>query len=130
MGREENAALVTAFFKAFAARDMEQISHLLEPGVTWTTPGRSALGATRQGPAEVVAQLNRSTELTDGTYKADVNDLLSSEEGVVVHYTGSGERHGEAFSFEGLLHFSIRGGRIFSVAFAPLDPQEFDRIWS
>jgi ketosteroid isomerase-like protein len=109
---------------------MEEITDLLDPDVTWTTPGRSALAATRKGPDEVIAQLRKSGELSNGTYRAIVHDALSSEKGVVVHYTGSGARGGQDFSFDGLLHFSIRDGRIGAVAFAPLDPEAFDRIWS
>lgn len=130
MGPAENSTLVTEFFKAFAASDTDRITALLDPEVTWTTPGRNALAATRKGPTEVIAQLNRSAELTDGTYEADVHDLLSSESGVVVHYTGSGVRSGQAFSTGGLLHFLIVDGLILRVNFAPLDPVEFDRIWS
>jgi ketosteroid isomerase-like protein len=98
--------------------------------VTWATPGHSALAANREGAHQVIAQLGRSTELSDGTYRTAVHDVLSSEKGVVVHYTGTGVRGGENFSFDGLLHFSIQGGRISAVAFAPLDPEEFDRVWS
>jgi ketosteroid isomerase-like protein len=127
---EDNAALIEQFFEAFAAGDSDRLESLMAPGVTWATPGRNVLAATRTGPAEVIAQLNRSAELTQGTYRAKAHDLLASQKGAVVHYTGSGTRQGQAFSFEGLLHFTVADGRITRARFAPLDPEEFDRIWS
>lgn len=72
----ENAELIRRLFDAFAAGDLETINQALAANDQSRTPGQSQLAGTVVGREAVIAQLGRSREVSEGSYRIEVEDFL------------------------------------------------------
>lgn len=125
-----NAKLLRRLFDSFGARDMETIRASLADEVRWHTPGQSLLAGSWAGREAVLAQLSRSAELTAGTYRVEVEDVMASDRHATVLYRGRGSRLDRDLDLRHLALYEIAEGRIVEVRIAPLDQHAFDEFWS
>lgn len=125
-----NAELVVALFDAFAAGDLVAIEAALAPSVTSHTPGRNALAGTARGRDAVLGQLRRSAELSNGTYRVVVEDVMASDRHAAVLYRATGTRAGRRLDLRHLALYAIERARITEVWFTPMDQAVFDRFWA
>jgi ketosteroid isomerase-like protein len=125
-----NAELLTRLFAAFAADDMETIDAALAPGVRLHTPGTGVLAGTVHGRAAVLAHLRRSHELTDGTYRTEVEDVLDGEHHAAALYRATGERLGRSLDIRMLALYAIEDGAVSEIWFTPLAHSAFEAFWA
>ncbi len=59
---------VRKFFQSLSDETLDDVDHLLAPGVTYTVPGRSSLSGVFRGPAEVKRHLAQLLALSAKTY--------------------------------------------------------------
>jgi ketosteroid isomerase-like protein len=126
----ENADLIRRLFGAFAAGDLETINQALADGVQSHTPGESLIAGTAVGREAVIAQLGRSRELSGGTYRIEVEDVLGGETHAAAVYRGRATRDGRSLDLRHIALYRIEHGRITKIWFTPLDQTAFDRFWS
>lgn len=126
----DNADLIAALFDAFARRDLAAIEAALSPDVRSHTPGTNLLAGTAAGREAVLEQLGRSAELTDGTYKVEVEDMMAGKRHAAALYRATGEREGRSLDLQHLALYRIEGDRVAEVWFTPLDQATFDEFWS
>lgn len=124
-----NAALLRRLFAAYAAGDLDAVGAALTSDVVWETPGRSALAGRRVGVEAVVDQLGRAAALSDGTYRAEVRDVLASDAHAVVLYTGTATRAGRTAALD-VVVYTVADGRITHVRAIPADAAAFDAFWT
>jgi ketosteroid isomerase-like protein len=122
--------LLQRLFAAFAAHDLDAIGEALHADVVWETAGRSRLAGRRVGVGAVLSQLARSSELSGGTYRIEVEDIAAGEDHAVVLYRGHATVGGRAASFGMVNVYAIADGRITSVQAVPVDLYAFDEFWS
>lgn len=125
-----NAELLRAVLAAFAARDMSALSLLVAEDVVWHTPGRNLLSGDRSGRDDVVAHLGRVIELTDGTYRAELLDILASDARAAAFYRATGRRAGRNLDVHVLLLCEIRDQQIAKAFATPLDQHAFDTFFA
>jgi hypothetical protein len=82
------------------------------------------------GRDAVLRQLRRSAELSDGTYRIAVEDVMASDRHVTVLYRASGSRAGRLLDLRHLALYAIENDRIGEVWFMPMDQYAFDDFWS
>jgi ketosteroid isomerase-like protein len=126
----ENAALIRRLFDAFAAGDLETINQALAADVQSHTPGHSQLAGTVVGREAVIAHLGRSRELSAGTYRIEIEDILGGEGHAAAVYRGLGARHGRQLDLRHIALYRIEHSRIAEIWFTPLDQNSFDQFWS
>jgi uncharacterized protein len=127
---ERNARLLRELFIAFEGGGIERIGASFTEDVRWTTPGRSRLAGELAGREAVLAQLARSSELSGGTYRVAVEDVMASDAHASVLYRGTGSRLGRSLDLRHLALYDIAGGMISAVRVVPLDQYAFDEFWS
>jgi ketosteroid isomerase-like protein len=125
-----NARLLRELFAAFESGEIERIGASFTEDVRWTTPGRSQLAGRFAGREAVLAQLVRSAELSGGTYRVAVEDIMASDARASVLYRGTGSRLGRSLDLCHLALYGIAGGMISAVRVAPMDQYAFDEFWS
>jgi ketosteroid isomerase-like protein len=125
-----NADVLRAFFAAFTGGDVAAIEHLLSPDARSHTPGNSLLAGHRSGRDEVLAHLGRSGELSGGTYRLEMLDVLDGEHHAAAVYRGTAEREGRSLDVVHVALYAIADGRITEAWFTPLDQDRFDEFWS
>jgi ketosteroid isomerase-like protein len=59
---------VRKFFLSLSNEQLDEVDHLLSPGITYTVPGKSSLSGVFRGPAEVKGHLAHLLTLSSNTY--------------------------------------------------------------
>jgi len=125
-----NAELVRRGFQAFR-RNPVALARLIAEDAVWRVPGANAMSGEYRGHAEIFPFLRRTTELTGGTYRAELRWVVADDERAVVLYRAAGERDdGRSLDIEQLLLLDVAGGRWTGITAVPLDPVAFDAFWA
>jgi uncharacterized protein len=126
-----NEQIVRRLFSAFENNDTTTIDALLADDVVWYAPGRGVNSGRRNGKQELFAGMGRLAELTGGSLRGEIHDVLASDDHVVVLQTTRGERDGHA-SLEDrealILH--VRDGKVVEVWEHPGDVYAMDTFFS
>lgn len=87
-----NADLVRRGYEAFAVGDMATIAEILAPDIAWHISGTHALSGTFIGQEEVFAYFVRLFEVSEGTFRVSIHDILDNDEHVVVLTTSAWDK--------------------------------------
>jgi uncharacterized protein len=130
MADHPNLDLMRRGYAAYTSGDLETIGQLLADDVVWHVSGRSPLSGDYIGKEQVFGFFGKLQELSDGTSRVEVHDLLADEEHGVAIVTQSGTRNGR--SYEGrvthVLH--LRDGRVTEFWDAYVDQYTADEFWA
>jgi ketosteroid isomerase-like protein len=126
-----NEGIVRRLFSAFASNDMATIDELLADDVAWNAPGRGMNAGRREGKRALFEALGRLAELTGGTLRGDVHDVLAGDEHAVVLQTTCGEREGRGpLEDREAIVLHVRDGRVVEVWEHPGDLYAMDAFFS
>ena len=89
-----NEELVRKGYTAFLSGDMTTMDQLLADDVVWHSPGRNQLAGTFTGKPAVFENFQKVFELTGGTFKLEIHDVLANDEHAVVLVRATGEKDG------------------------------------
>jgi len=126
-----NEEIVRKLFKAFEANDMATIDALLADDVVWNAPGRGVNSGVRLGKQELFGWMGRLGELTGGTLRGEIHDVLASDDHAVVLQTTRGERAGRApLEDREAIVLHVWEGRVVEVWEHPGDLHAMDSFFS
>jgi uncharacterized protein len=127
---DENAQLLRQAYDAFARGDVPTVLQILADQITWHVPGRSPLSGDYKGHDEVVGFFTRSMELSGGTLRVDVDEIVADGERVIVLTTVSAERNGRHWSTPEVHVWRVVDGRATEFCEYQGDQQTEDEFWS
>ena len=81
---EANAALIKGTYEAFARGDVAQAFAAFAENIPWHVPGRGPLSRNYRRHAEVGGFFQKFIELSSGTFRIQIDDVLSQGDRVVV----------------------------------------------
>ena len=90
-----NEEVVRRGYEAFQAGDLDTLREQFDPNVVWHVVGRGPLAGEYRGIDEVFGFFGKIVELTGGTFKLDVHDILANDQHVVALVRARGERAGK-----------------------------------
>jgi ketosteroid isomerase-like protein len=126
-----NEEIVRRLFSAFASKDMTTIDELLADDVVWNAPGRGMNAGRREGKRALFEGMGRLAELTGGSLRGEVHDVLASDEHVILLQTTRGERDGRPpLEDREAIVVHVRDGRIVEVWEHPGDLYAMDAFFS
>jgi uncharacterized protein (TIGR02246 family) len=128
--REVNENVVRRIFDAFAERDAFALRGLFAPDAVWTVPGDGAMAGVYRGPEAIFRFLGRLPKETDGTYRSQLVDVLTSGGRAAALYRASGERRGRRLDLDQVLLFALEDGAVREVLALPSDPAAFEDFWA
>ena len=102
-------------YDAFSRGDMQALRELFDPDIVWHTPGRSQLAGDHRGVDAVLGFFGRTMELTGGTFRIELHDVVANDEHVVGLHTVTAEREGKTLQDRNILVFHVRDGRTSEV---------------
>jgi uncharacterized protein len=90
-----NVARVAEALDAYAAGDWDTMRQHLDDGIAWHVGGDHPLAGTYHGAEAVIGYFKKAQELTGGTLRLHLDEILANDDfaGVVVQVTG--ERDGK-----------------------------------
>jgi ketosteroid isomerase-like protein len=131
MQSEGNAAIVRRSYEAFNTADIATLAKLFDSSASWHTLGRSSFAGDRKGRDAVFTQFGRYGGETRGTLRANLLNVLESEDGrvVAVHHN-SAERNGRRLDVLCCTVFELDNSRILIGREHFYDLYAWDAFWS
>jgi ketosteroid isomerase-like protein len=130
MSEHPNVRLARSAWEAISRGDAQTLLAALHPDVTWhaTARGTPWFG-THRGADSVVDYLARVGEASE-FFEATLEDVLASEERVLLVFHASFRRRGRVAELDYLLLARIRDGRVGEMWTTPLDPATIESFWA
>lgn len=129
-GRDENATVIRRGYELFNSGNMEELATIFADDVVWHVGGRGQLAGEKRGKDAAFAYFRHLGEGSDGTFHAELHDLVASDEHVVGLHTSTGQRNGRSLSQHEALAFHLHGGQVVEVWEHYEDSQAWDEFWA
>lgn len=127
---EQNAAIIRKGYEDFAQGNIPAVFAVFDPKITWHVPGHGPLSGDYRGHAAIGDFFRRTMELSRGTFRMDVNNVLADDDVVVVLVTINAQRNGISASFPEVHVWRIKNGKVTEFCEYQGDEQREDRFWS
>jgi ketosteroid isomerase-like protein len=125
-----NADLLRRGYEAFAKGDIPTALGVFADDITWHVPGRSPLSGDYKGHSEVLGFFAKCMELSVGTLRIDIDQILCEGDRAVVLCTVSAERSGQAWSSPEVHVWRLHNGKAAQFHEFQGDQQTEDEFWS
>ena len=107
-----NEDLTRRGFDAFAKGDVDTLRELFDQDAVWHVPGRNQLSGDHRGIDTILSLFAKIAELSGGTFRIDLHDVVANDEHAVGIYVSRGEREGRTLEDRNVLVTHIRNGKI------------------
>jgi len=125
-----NAKVVRRFYDAFAQGDMETVKSCFVHDALWHVPGRSPIAGDHQGADAIIRFLAKLKELSGGTFKAELTDVVANDSHAVALQHATGTRDTKRLDVTACQVMRIQDGRILEVRGHYSDQYALDDFWS
>lgn len=125
-----NGTLIKNAYDAFARGNIQSAMAVFAEDIFWHVPGRGPLARDYRGHAEVLGFFGRFMELSDGTFRMRVDDVLAQGDRVVVLCTASAQRGGRNWSSPEVHVWTVKDGKATVFWEYQGDQQTEDEFWS
>lgn len=107
--------LIRRGYAAFSQGDLATLREVFDPDIVWHSPGRNQLAGHHRGVEAVLGFFGRTVELSGGTFRIEVHDVVGNDEHVVGLNSVAAERDGRTLRDQNTLVFHVRDGRATEV---------------
>ena len=127
----DHADLIRRFHQAQAKGDAAVLMDSLADDVVWHVPGKNLLSRDYNGKSEVVGFWGRVRELSGGTIRTELLDVLAGDDHAVALVRVYAEREGRSLGgqFQAFT-YRIEAARIAEFWFLVEDRYAVDAFWS
>jgi hypothetical protein len=130
MADHPNAALLKQGYEAFSQGDMATITSLFAEDVVWHAFGSNPLAGVHRGRDAVFAIFAKTAELSGGTFKIDVHDVVANDDHAVAITTATGTREGRSLNSMDTDVYHMKDGKITEWWSFVEDDRATDAFWS
>ena len=106
-----NEDLIRSGYEAFGRGDVAAVTALFADDIAWHIGGTSLVSGDYRGPQEVLGFFGKLAELSGGTFRLEVHDILANDKHAVVLATASGQRDGQALAAREAQIWHVADGR-------------------
>ena len=117
-------------YAAFTNGDMDRLAELIAPDVVWRVPGDNLISGTYTSRDAIFGCFNRIFELSNGSYKPQVHDILADDEHTVALLHATARRGEKTLDQDYAFVFHIRDGRITQTWEAWTEGPAWNDFWS
>lgn len=126
-GNGDFAQAVRDAYAGFARGDLEPLQRMLTDDCTWYAYGDNPLSGQHRGWDQIVQLLGKVIELTDGTFSAEVDDVVVADDRRAVAFvTSSSTRKGHTLVNRQTVVYYLRDGAVEAIHFLNEDPAASD----
>ena len=130
MADHPNATLLRKGYAACGKGDMATLTDLFSEDVVWHLPGNNQLSGVHRGRDAVFAIFARTTQLSGGTFKIEVHDVLANDEHAVALTRGAASREGRQLRSLDTDVYHMSNGKVTEFWSFPEDQRKTDEFWS
>ena len=128
--RHPNAALLEAHLDALGRGAVDEAMTFYTEDIVFHYPGRNPLSGDYRGKDQVLRLLARVFELTGGSFRPEIQDILASDEHVAAMVTVRAERDGRPVEWRSVDLFHVRAGKLAEHWVHEVDQDVVDRFWA
>jgi ketosteroid isomerase-like protein len=126
-----NVTTVREMFAAFRSNDLPAILQSIPDSLVWHFPGRSGgLAGAHRGREAVLAFLARVMELSAGTFRLDLEDVVGGDRHVIALFRGHGARGAKTLNNPTCLRIRFENGHPAEIHEFVWDLYAVDDFWS
>ena len=129
MGTTENVELVRRGFEAFNAGDMATLSELFAEDAVWHVAGSGVLSGKKQGRDAILAYFGELGARTQGSFRANVQDIVGGANHTVAIQQTHAESNGKTLDMGNVIAFVVRDGKIAEGREYSTDTATWDDFW-
>ena len=124
-----NAALVRRVYEAFNIGDLDALTGLLSPDVSFLQPGRSTVSGLYKGRDAVSGRFGALAAATDGTFRAELLELYPNDTQVIAVNRATGTRGDATLSADAALVFEVSDGVVTAITAHEKHQEEWDEFF-
>ena len=123
--------LVREAFAAFGRGDIGALQEqYFADDICWHFPGRGPVAGDHQGPAKVAEMFRHLAQLSGGTHRVELHDVIGNDDHVVALHTTRAERAGRQLEIDVVQVFHIRDGKVTEAWTHHADLYSMDEFWA
>jgi hypothetical protein len=126
----KNRELIKRGFEAFNKGDVATLTELIASDCVQHMPGNNRFTGDHKGRDTILAMYGEFAQLTNGTMKAQLDEVYASDHGAVAIYTGKGKRSGMTLNEKTALVFQLLNGKVIDLDQVPLNGEVNDAFWA
>lgn len=127
---EQNLELLRTGYEAFARGDLEAIRRTWHPDVVWHAQRLGQLSGDHIGWDGFMAFIGQTMQLTGGTYRIEVKDVLASATGAAASVRSTAQRpDGRRLDSNQVHLFRVSDGKV-AEAWQFIDSADADAFWA
>lgn len=127
---QENAATVRRGYELFNSGNLDELGQIFAEDVVWHAGGRGRLGGDKNGREATFAYFGQLGQLSGGSFRAELHDIVANDEHVVGLHTSTAQRGGKALNVKEALVFHLRDGKVVEAWEHQDDSQTSDEFWA
>jgi ketosteroid isomerase-like protein len=102
----------------------------MDQDAVWHSPGRNPLSGDYRGVDTILGLFARLAEVTGGTFRAELHDVVANDEHAVALYVTGAEREGRTLETKNVLVNHMRNGKFTETWTLSDDPYAGDEFLS
>lgn len=131
MAEHPNATLIKRWYAAFMKGDYPPtIRELLAEDAVWHLPGTHPLSGDHRGRDAILAAFHRFEELSRGTIRIELHEVLANDEHGVALLRATGTRDGKPYASLEVDVYHIADGKVTEFWSLSQDQRITDDFWS
>jgi ketosteroid isomerase-like protein len=130
MADHPNLELMRRGYAAYTSGDLETIDRLFADDVVWHVSGRSPISGDYTGKEQVFGFFGKLQELSGGTSRVEVHDLLADDDHGVAIVTQTASRDGRTYEGRVTHVLHLRDGKVTEFWDAYVDQYASDEFWA
>ena len=130
MADHPNAELLRKGYEAFDKGDMAVLTNLFAEDVVWHVAGTSPISGEHRGREAVFAAFAKTVELSGGSFKIELHDVLANDEHTVALTRATGSRQGRQLSSLDTDVYHMSNGKVTEFWSFAEDQRLTDEFWS
>jgi uncharacterized protein len=125
-----NEKVIRDGLHAFASGDMEAMRNFLAQDVIWHSPGRNQLAGDYKGLDETLGLFGKLFEITGGTFRLEVHDVLANDDHGIILSTATAQREGRQLRDNGVQVLHLKDGKVTESWLHPGDQYAADQFFA
>jgi ketosteroid isomerase-like protein len=117
-------------YDAFTDGDLDSLAAMFDEEVVWHTPGRNPLAGDYEGRDAVLASFVEEFDLSHGSYRVHVHDVLADDRHIVALLRATASRDERTLDMNYVLVFEMKDGRVAEAWESWADQRTLDEFWS
>ena len=127
---QENAATVRRGYELFNSGNLEDLAQIFADDVSWHTGGRGRMSGDKRGRDATFAYFGQLGQLSGGSFRAELHDVVANDEHVVGLHIDTGQREGRTLNVKEALVFHLRDGKVVEAWEHFEDSQAWEEFWA